>query len=79
VVTLEALPHRHGTLLKLELLAQRPRDRRARALAKVLSEIPSLRVDNDLRRIKQWLEVGEIATTEGQPSGRRSAISRLLP
>ena len=25
---------------------------------------------DDLRRLKQWLEAGEIATTEGQPSGR---------
>jgi hypothetical protein len=30
-------------------------------------------IRRDLHRFKQILETGEVATTEGQPSGRRSA------
>ena len=41
------------------------------AVANLLGEAPERQVWDDLRRLKQWLEVGEIATTDGQPSGRR--------
>jgi len=34
-------------------------------------EEPSLQVREDLLRLKQLMEAGEIATTAGQPSGRR--------
>lgn len=33
----------------------------------------------DLRRAKQLLEAGEIATAEGGPAGRRGALSSVLP
>ena len=35
-------------------------------------------VAEDLRRFKRLLETGEIATVEGQPSGSRSALGKLV-
>jgi hypothetical protein len=34
-------------------------------------------VHEDLRRFKQLLEAGEIATNQGAPSAQRSVIGRL--
>jgi uncharacterized membrane protein len=36
----------------------------------LFGEEPKQQVHDDLRRFKQLMEAGEIATTEGQPSGR---------
>jgi uncharacterized membrane protein len=43
-------------------------------VAKVSGEEPRQQVREDLRRFKQLLETGEITTTQGQPSGKRSVI-----
>ena len=40
-------------------------------MAGLLGSEPSQQIGEDLHRLKQILEVGEIATTEGQPSGRQ--------
>jgi uncharacterized membrane protein len=45
-------------------------------VAKMFGEEPSVQIDGDLRRMKQLIETGEIATTEGQPTGRRSIMGR---
>jgi uncharacterized membrane protein len=42
------------------------------------SKAEPLRADRELHRFKQWKETGEIATTEGQPAGRRGPMGRLL-
>ena len=44
--------------------------------AKMFGEEPNLQIDGDLRRLKQLIETGEIATTDGQPTGRRSMLGR---
>jgi len=36
----------------------------------LLGEEPQVQIEEDLRRFKQLMETGEIATTEGQSSGR---------
>jgi hypothetical protein len=38
-------------------------------IAKLFGEEPELQLKDDLGRMKQILETGEIATTEGQPRG----------
>lgn len=40
------------------------------AIAKLLGEEPENQIGEDLHRFKQFMETGEIATTEGQSSGR---------
>ncbi|HWC97963.1 MAG TPA: SRPBCC family protein [Candidatus Sulfopaludibacter sp.] len=43
----------------------------------LLGADPGMRVRRDLLRFKQLMETGEIATTEGQPAGRRSSMNWL--
>ncbi|MBV9470280.1 MAG: DUF2892 domain-containing protein [Abitibacteriaceae bacterium] len=38
-------------------------------IAKLFGEEPGIQVEDDLRRFKQLMEAGEIATVEGQPHG----------
>lgn len=40
------------------------------AIARLLGEEPAVQVREDLRHFKQFMETGEIASVEGQPSGR---------
>ena len=47
--------------------------------ARLLRKYPQFEVREDLRRFKQLLETGEVATTRGQPSGRRSLLGSRLP
>jgi uncharacterized membrane protein len=49
-----------------------------RALATIMGRNPRRTVREELRRFKQLMETGEIPTTQGQPSGRRSAVVTLL-
>jgi uncharacterized membrane protein len=46
------------------------------ALAKLLGEEPSQQIEEDLRRFKQVMEAGEVATTAGQPRGGQ-AVGRV--
>jgi uncharacterized membrane protein len=47
-------------------------------LARIFGEEPSQQMDDDLRRFKQLMETGEIATTTGQSAGRRSTLAQLM-
>ena len=49
-----------------------------RRLVGSLDSAPQARVHEDLRRFKQLLEAGEVATTEGQPHGRRGLLGKTL-
>jgi uncharacterized membrane protein len=46
--------------------------------AKFFGKVPERQVREDLRRFKQIMETGEIPTTRGQPSGRRSLFARAF-
>jgi hypothetical protein len=48
------------------------------AFAKLFGEEPRQQIADDLRRIKQLMEAGEVATVEGQPAGQRSPLGKLL-
>jgi uncharacterized membrane protein len=43
------------------------------ALAPLLRKLGGRQLREDLRRFKQWLEAGEVPTTDGQPHGRKRA------
>ncbi len=49
-----------------------------RVVAALLGREPNFTMREELRRFKQLVEAGEIPTTLGQPSGRRSAAVALL-
>lgn len=61
----------HGTRVRVHLQYNPPGGRLGAAIARLFGEEPGQTIREDLRRFKQLMETGEIATTEGQPSGRR--------
>jgi uncharacterized membrane protein len=62
----------HGTRVRVHLQYDPPAGRLGALVAKLFGEEPKQTVREDLRRFKRLLETGEIPTTEGQPSGRRT-------
>lgn len=55
-----------------------PGGRLGAAASWVMGWAPASVLREDLRRLKRWLEAGEIPTTDGQPSGRRSRTFSAL-
>jgi len=66
----------HGTRVRVHLQYDPPGGRLGAMVARLFGEEPTQTVREDLRRFKRLLETGEIPTTEGQPSGRRSMAIR---
>lgn len=60
-------PGDRGTEVKVVLEYNIPGGMLAAALAKLFGEEPEQQIGDELRRFKQLMEAGEIATTEGQP------------
>lgn len=71
-VHFEAAPGR-GTIVKVVMRYDPPGGVLGAAFAKVLGEDPAHDVQEELRRLKMLIETGEIATTEGQSSGRKAS------
>jgi uncharacterized membrane protein len=69
-VAFNALPDGRGTEVKVVLRYDPPGGRAGAAFAKLFGEDPALRVAEDLTRLKQIMETGEMAAVEGQASGR---------
>jgi uncharacterized membrane protein len=65
-----------GTIVRVEMRYRPPAGKVGVQVAKLFGEEPHLQIKDDLRRLKQLIETGELATTHGQPSGRRSLIGR---
>jgi len=59
-----------GTLLRVVLNYNAPGGKVSALLAKLFGREPGQMIEEDLRRLKQVLETGEIASIEGQPSAR---------
>jgi uncharacterized membrane protein len=62
-------PDGHGTEVKVVLHYNVPGGRAGRAVARLLGEEPTQQVRDDLRRLKQVLETGDIVRTESLPDG----------
>jgi uncharacterized membrane protein len=65
-----------GTVVRVHLQYSPPAGKIGAAVASLFGEEPSQQIHEDLRRFKALLETGEIPTTAGQPSGRRSRTRR---
>jgi uncharacterized membrane protein len=65
------LPGDRGTEIRVVLRYDPPGGKLGAAFAKMFGEEPSMQIYDDLRRFKGLIETGEIATTQGQPSGDR--------
>jgi uncharacterized membrane protein len=71
-VQFKSTPDGRGTILKVEINYDAPGGTVTAAIAKLFGEEPGQQVQEDLRHLKQILETGEVATTEGQVSGREA-------
>jgi uncharacterized membrane protein len=78
-VRFEPAPGGRGCIVRVLMHYRPPMGRASLGIAKLLGRDAVAEVREDLRRFKQVLETGEIPTTEGQPSGRRSWFGRLTP
>jgi uncharacterized membrane protein len=65
-----------GTVVRVKLRYHPPGGVIGRTVAKAFGEEPGKQISVDLLRIKQLLETGEIARTEGQSAGRAHSTSR---
>ncbi|HIK07448.1 MAG TPA: SRPBCC family protein [Trichormus sp. M33_DOE_039] len=64
-------PGNRGTEVKVVLEYNPPGGTLTAIFAKLFGEEPEQQIGDELRRFKMLMEAGEIATTEGQPSGRK--------
>jgi uncharacterized membrane protein len=77
-VTFTPAPGGRGTEIRVDVCYTPPAGKIADVFAKLLGADPARTMQQDLRRLKQVLEAGEIATTVGQPSGSRSLVGSGL-
>lgn len=78
LVRFERAPGGRGTILKTDFTYTPPAGAAGASVGKLLNSITEQQVKSELRRFKQLIETGEIATTRDQPAGRRSVVSSLL-
>ncbi len=74
-VRFERAPGGRGSIVRVEMRYSPPAGAAVAAVARLFGEDLEWRIKDDLRRLKQIMEAGEIVTTEGQPSGRASGAS----
>jgi uncharacterized membrane protein len=67
-------PGGRGTELKIELQYNPPAGLLGAVVAGIWGKEPTQQIDEDLHRLKQLLEAGEILTTEGQPKGKSTEV-----
>ena len=77
-VTFRPAPGGRGTEVRVSMTYDPPAGALGRFFAKLLGDDPVGLLQQDLRRLKQIVETGEIITTQGQPSGRRGIGDRAL-
>lgn len=70
-VRFESAPGERDTLVRVSLNYLPPMGVVGATIAKLLGEEPEIQIRDDLRRLKQILEAGEVASVEGQPRGPR--------
>ena len=76
-VRFEAAPAGRGTIVRVSLHYSPLGGTLGAGLVRLLGHDPQARIREDLRRFKQVMETGEIPTTRGQPTGRRSLLGRV--
>jgi uncharacterized membrane protein len=71
-VRFKSAPPGRGTEVKVVMEYSPPGGALSAAIAKLFGEEPEQQIAAELRNFKMLMEAGEIATTEGQPSGREN-------
>lgn len=70
-VRFDPAPGSRGTELRVELFYEVPGGRVSQLIGKLFGEEPELQINEDLRRLKQILEAGEIARATGEDHRRQ--------
>ncbi|MDQ1628820.1 MAG: hypothetical protein QOI54_2564 [Actinomycetota bacterium] len=73
VVRFSPAPGDRGTEVRVEIEYTPPGGPLGTLVAKLFGEEPQQQVDDDLRRFKQVMEVGEVVRSEGTPDGAHTA------
>ena len=73
-VRFAAAPGGRGSFVKVEMVYDPPGGWFG-GIAKLFGRAPEQQIHEDLHRLKELMETGEIITTRGQPSGRASSTS----
>lgn len=74
-VRFQKAPTGHGTFVRVTMNYNPPAGTVGAGLAQLLCAEPAKLIKEDLRRLKQLAEAGEIATIDGQTSGRTLEIT----
>jgi uncharacterized membrane protein len=77
-VVFEPLGKDRGTQVFVEWFPGEQRGMFATIVARLMGENPELRIAQGLRAFKQWIETGEVATTQGQAAGARSWLGKTM-
>jgi uncharacterized membrane protein len=72
-VQFKSAPGDRGTEVKVVTVYDPPAGAIGDAIAKLFGKNPKQQIGDDLARFKMLMEAGEIATNDGQPSGRRNS------
>jgi uncharacterized membrane protein len=73
-VRFDPAPGGRGTVVTAEMQYRPPAGVVGETIARLFGASPERLVGENLRALKQLMETGEIATTEGQPAGRASSL-----
>lgn len=73
-IRFEKAPDARGTYVKVTVNYNPTAGKLGQLLAKLTGKEPEQLIEQNLRRLKQHLETGEIATIEGQSSGREDEV-----
>jgi uncharacterized membrane protein len=76
-VRFQSAPEGHGTYVRIALNYNPPAGNLGASIAHLLGADPAQLIKEDLRRLKQIMEAGEIATIDGQTSGRAAEAMPL--
>jgi uncharacterized membrane protein len=71
-------PAGRGTEVRVVLDYIPPAGKAGWFIAKLFGRDPAAEVREDLRRFKQIMETGEVATAQGQPHGRRGIVGSMM-
>jgi uncharacterized membrane protein len=78
IVWFEEAPANLGTVVRLSMDYHVPGGKLTEFITFFMGESPDILVITNLKRLKAFLETGEIPTTEGQPSGREEEPEKRI-
>jgi uncharacterized membrane protein len=76
-VRFQAGPEGHGTFVRVTMNYNPPAGKVGASLVQLFGGEPAQLIKEDLRRLKQIMEAGEIATIDGQTSGRAANAEQV--